>query len=1333
MRRESTEVGLIGNRSVAVQARRMFAALAFTAALAVATAAGAAGFATAIVTTSDFTTGEKPQSKLWFHDGSYWAVVQGPDGAAIYEKTLDTWERCVFLDAVLTTAGHADVKWNGADLFVLVYAASPSLFKYSYDGALRIWILASGFPVMLPRPSGAETMVLEQDSTGRLWATAEGLGAIHAYYSTSADHRSWSPTAVVLQSGVDIDDISSVIAFGGDRIGVFWSDQNRDQFGFRVHRDVDDPTVWGDVEVADSGLGSADDHLHLQTDAQGRVYAITKDDFDRLQVHRRDALGAWTTRRDVIAGTGTRGILQVCDAENRIFALFTRWDVSPNPIEYRTADLDSLQFGGNSNFMNTTYGLNNVTGTKQALPAGHLIGLATGGNRIWWNGWTPGSETRVRPAAPTGVSAALRAGPTRVEIAWQAPAGAAPDGYHVYRQVDGGVPQRITNDLVTGIGSSDLWPPLGELCYQVVALTSGLQSPVSPTACVQNQPIAPPGAPESLTAKRIVPGTSQGTMVLWFDAGSGQLARDLSGNGNHANLGSTTQADANDPVWVPGIGGMAVALDGKNDYLHASDANTFDMSGSFTVEAWVRRSAGTKGCIGSKGWAGTRTFRVSITKTGAVEFVWDNAAGVAQSVTSGTAVRVDGAWHHVACVYDAQAGANRIYVDGTLRIAAPAAGVPAVNAKPLYIGARSASSLADYFNGAIDEFRIAPTALYGADFTPIVASGGGTQDGNPARPAVLLEWSAPATGGAAAAYRIERSVDSGAPMPLTPQLLTTTIYADDDAPAGALCYFVTALNAHDESGPPSLACTASGAPPALPGSPRDLQATWSAGSPSRVRLAWRAAADGGDVAGYHVFRSRNGAAAVQVTTSLVADTTWTDSVLVGGTLCYRVRGVGLDARLGAASDSSCVLYAPPAMVSAPLSASVAAADTMVAGATQGAAAYTFDAGSGQSLADATPNGNAGQLGSSAGSDSNDPTWVVGTAGSALRFDGSNDRVRVPDAASLRIAGSFTLESWVRRGSSGTTDCILSKGDTGRRNYSMMFDAAGKLDFTWETAAGIRHGALSLTTITDSNWHHVACVYDRDAGESRIYFDGRLDVRTPDSGTPVATSAEPLYLGVRRVGGSFTSYFHGTLDLVRVSAWAVYGNNFTPPSSYHGIENQHRLRVVWQPPVSGSAAGYHVYRRAGSDEFVRLTGTPVTTTSFLDGAPIADAWCYRVTALDESGAEGPASESVCAGSPVEKADEPEPPVDLRLSAGPNPFNPTTTLRFALASAADVRLEIYNVRGERVAALVKGTLPAGAHAIRWFGRSDAGVASASGVYFARLRAGALQRQVKLLLVR
>jgi Secretion system C-terminal sorting domain len=63
--------------------------------------------------------------------------------------------------------------------------------------------------------------------------------------------------------------------------------------------------------------------------------------------------------------------------------------------------------------------------------------------------------------------------------------------------------------------------------------------------------------------------------------------------------------------------------------------------------------------------------------------------------------------------------------------------------------------------------------------------------------------------------------------------------------------------------------------------------------------------------------------------------------------------------------------------------------------------------------------------------------------------------------------------------------------------------------------------------------------------------------------------------------------------------------------------------------------------------------------------------------------------------------------------PNPFNPSTTLRFGLPTAGDVSLIVYDVLGREITTLVKGTLNAGYHTATWNASSVA-----SGVYFARL---------------
>lgn len=85
------------------------------------------------------------------------------------------------------------------------------------------------------------------------------------------------------------------------------------------------------------------------------------------------------------------------------------------------------------------------------------------------------------------------------------------------------------------------------------------------------------------------------------------------------------------------------------------------------------------------------------------------------------------------------------------------------------------------------------------------------------------------------------------------------------------------------------------------------------------------------------------------------------------------------------------------------------------------------------------------------------------------------------------------------------------------------------------------------------------------------------------------------------------------------------------------------------------------------------------------------------------------------------------------AQPNPFQRATLLRYMLPERARVRLEVFNVKGERVATLVDGWQEPGAYSASF--RSDVGARGrlASGVYFARLRAGPVSLSRKLLLMR
>jgi len=83
--------------------------------------------------------------------------------------------------------------------------------------------------------------------------------------------------------------------------------------------------------------------------------------------------------------------------------------------------------------------------------------------------------------------------------------------------------------------------------------------------------------------------------------------------------------------------------------------------------------------------------------------------------------------------------------------------------------------------------------------------------------------------------------------------------------------------------------------------------------------------------------------------------------------------------------------------------------------------------------------------------------------------------------------------------------------------------------------------------------------------------------------------------------------------------------------------------------------------------------------------------------------------------------------------PNPFNPSTTLRFELPASGPATLRIYDARGRTIQTLFDGVASAGVTTVRWNGRDDAGRAATSGVYFYRLETPTGSQARKLVLLR
>ena len=376
-------------------------------------------------------TGSKPQAKLWFNDGFWWASMWDVGTSDFYiwklDRSTETWSRTnTRLDDRSST--RADVLWDGTKLYVASHTFSESdgsglsrLYRYSYDGSTATYTLDSGFPATI-NAVRSETLVIDKDSTGKLWATWEQDDQIWVNRSTTSDSAWGTPFALSAAGTVDGDDVSSLIAFGGNKIGLLWSDQDASADRFAIHTDGQADTTWSAAETALSGSGAADDHLNLKTDASGRVFAAVKTSTDpKIAFLVRATNGTWTNYPvGTITQDHTRPILVVDEANDR-FRIYMARTGSGGAIVEKTSPRGSIGFGSG---VGTTVihdfssdDMNNPTSTKQnATSVSGLIVMAFDDTtRRYWHGdifGGSGSDT----TAPTVTGRNPSPGATNVAV-----------------------------------------------------------------------------------------------------------------------------------------------------------------------------------------------------------------------------------------------------------------------------------------------------------------------------------------------------------------------------------------------------------------------------------------------------------------------------------------------------------------------------------------------------------------------------------------------------------------------------------------------------------------------------------------------------------------------------------------------------------------------------------------------------------------------------------------------------------------------------------------------------------------------------------------------------
>ncbi len=364
-------------------------------------------------------TEDKPQSKLWFADGSWWGILWGPDPAkstrsAYFIQRFDLGAQAWVNTGVMVDdrdRSHADVLWDPATKNLYVASTIDSggikLFRFSYaDG---IYALDHGFPVRLTE-DGSESVTIAKDSKGVLWVTMtqlpDGSGQcvagqpclVRVMHSTTADWVWSAPYEVPVDgAAVNHDDISAVLSFGGRSIGIAWSNQQLGAFLFAIHADGASDRAWT-VETVEVAPRGSDDHLNVKADGAGRVYLIGKTSLNDpanaspksplMELWVREANGSWRAAPVwAVEDDVTRAQIVVDEGAGRVYAVAAQPGTGGS-IYLKSASISDLVFpAGLGTVLLSSSDMNNPTTTKQtvSLSDGILVLAGDTANRTYWH------------------------------------------------------------------------------------------------------------------------------------------------------------------------------------------------------------------------------------------------------------------------------------------------------------------------------------------------------------------------------------------------------------------------------------------------------------------------------------------------------------------------------------------------------------------------------------------------------------------------------------------------------------------------------------------------------------------------------------------------------------------------------------------------------------------------------------------------------------------------------------------------------------------------------------------------------------------------------------
>jgi hypothetical protein len=501
---------------------------------------------------------------------------------------------------------------------------------------------------------------------------------------------------------------------------------------------------------------------------------------------------------------------------------------------------------------------------------------------------------------------------------------------------------------------------------------------------------------------------------------------------------------------------------------------------------------------------------------------------------------------------------------------------------------------------------------------------------------VSLSWSASTDDVGVARYAVHRSTTSGFTPTAATKIATVTSgtsYSDTGLAAGTYYYRVIAEDAAGNASAPSA--EASGTALADTTAPSVSLSAPAAGATVRGTIAVSATASD-DVAVSSVQFRLDGNDLGAPDTAAPYSVNWDTTTATAGN--HTLTAVARDA----AGNSATAIG-----VNVIVDNSAPAGPAPVA-------AYSFEDGTGTTLADATGNGHTGTI--------REATWTTtGKNGKALKFDGVNDWVTINDAADLHLGSAMTLEAWVNPTANSGWRTAIMKERSGDLDWALYSSGTAKPS-AWANTAGGMGSVTGPTAPALNTWTHLAATYD--ATTIRLYVNG----------TQVATAARTGTLtnstGALRLGGNslWGEWFAGQLDDVRVyakvlTAAQIQGDMATPvgtsapppppdtqapsvPQSLAATGALGRVTLNWSASTDNVGVARYAVHRSTTAGFTPSAATKIATvtsgTSYSDTGLTPGTYYYRVIAEDAAGnASAPSAEA----SGTALADTTKPAVTL----------------------------------------------------------------------------------------